>query len=776
MQKIPMQQIPTAEKLKITDGGKVPEWIKQNRDFFINNLGNVNTEEIEKLYSVLEDIIDNEYTYLTNPLNSTDSKYKNMPASLKDYNIIKPVVNRFLGERRRRPNKFSVVPIGDDVVNAVREKEEDLFKKALEDRLLFILQAKGILSVDGEEPSKEEKIERQKISNKALNTVVEELALDGQNALEFLSQELDLDNKFQEAFYHFIVAGSVFDFKTIENNNIEYNIVKPSEIEVINWDERSPYAEDAFAIIRNMYWSKSSIIDVFNKYLDKDCLDWLDSAIDETPVNTSFGVIASGNGEKINYTTGNFLIQHIVWKTSVKRGILTYESILGVKEMPVDETYKLNKKNGDIKIEWKWENEWWEIYCLCKNTTSLDKDVKYIKWGRGEVQRTDLNNTSVCKLPYNGVKYGYTDRLDSIVKTGINYQKIINVLYYRFELALNRSYEKMLSFPISLIPKQKGWNTERWLYTMRAFSIVMFDDTADKAASVLSGLKEIDMSLGNYMERMYTLIQIIKNEYREAVGFNNQRFGDVGAREGKAVTEYALSQASKSTNDIVAKFESFREKSLEGLLDYSKFAFLDGKKGTYFKSDRSAKIFEINGIQHATRNYGVFVVDPISEQEKLDLFKNMLLQPLAQNNTDPEILAGIIETDSFEKVKQLTRQAKELADELEMELRNREEELKKYVADTEAQTEQKRFETQMLIAKERNDTEIKKALIMADSFNNKEGDSDGNGIPESQEIIDNYLDITRKINSDNDKARLARQQQESKERIANLKNKEDANN
>ena len=54
------------------------------------------------------------------------------------------------------------------------------------------------------------------------------------------------------------------------------------------------------------------------------------------------------------------------------------------------------------------------------------------------------------------------------------------------------------------------------------------------------------------------------------------------------------------------------------------------------------------------------------------------------------------------------------------------------------------------------ETEIQKALIMADSFNAKEGDADADGVAESDEIYNRYMD---RLNEVRDRYRNANQDQ-----------------
>ncbi len=744
----PEQMLSTSEKFKLEQGEITPQWFKRNRQYFAS-CSNKNIDDkirLEKLYAIADEtLIELDYKKTINPLNADKKEFNSMPATLRNYDIIKPIVDRFMGERRKRPNRFEVVPVGVEVVNEVKAKIEENYKTKLTERFLSVLQANGLpLNKSVEET---QQVIGKQIEDTTLLSYVEEKAKNAYTALNILNQDLRLEDKFQEAYYDYLISGSCYDFKAVFNNNVEYAVVSPLEIDVIGWDETSKFAEDATAIVRTMRWSAASIIDHFNKVLTEEQIKTIKGLESGKFSNASIGSFTSNSfrgvdGTYREYESGLILVEHIVWKSLTKRGTLTYQSDIGIQKMPVDDSYILDINNGDISIEWLWENEWYETF-VCSNGVQerLNEDVIYLHYGVGDVQRTMLDNTSKCKLPYNGIKRGYRrNTIVSPVKTGLAYQELINILHYRFDLALSRSYDKLMLFPIGLIPSIKGWDTERWMYSVRAFSIAFFDETKTNASVAIQGMKEIDMSLGNYMKDMWGLIQTVKQEYWDAVGFNAQRYGDINSSSGKALTEQAILQSNSSTYDMISQFEGFRETSLNALYDYSRFAWIDGKKGAYYTSQTAAVCYEIDGLEHASTEFGIFVVNPAQEEEKLQFYKQNILQPLAQNGNQPDLIADIIDTDNFSKLKELARRARKINEDYEMAKQQQINDSSQQVANMQLEAKQLEQQTQLEIAHLKAETEIEKALIMADSFNAKEGDSDGDGISESNEIIDRHLE------------------------------------
>lgn len=744
----PEQLLTSTEKFSVLEGEKVPDWFKRNRRYFISRATKSTTdkERLQKLYDIADEILDvTDYTKVINPLKAKKEQFQSMPATLRNYSIIKPVIDRFMGERRKRPNRFEVIPTGADVQNEIKQKIEEEYKTRLTKKFLLYLKGNGV-PLDNM-PEEEVNAVKQEVEKQVMLTVLEEKAIGGYQALEILNQDLRLEDKFQEGFYDYLVCGRCFDYKSISYNNVNYCIVSPLEIDVIGWDETSKFAEDATAIVRTMQWSAASIIDEFRHSMSEDDIKWVKEQEDNSFVLpnrfvNSVSTYRDIHGNSKEFERGFLTVEHVVWKSLTKRGILTYMTLMGETTKPVDDTYVLDKEAGDINIEWTWENEWYETFTVCRNLHSrLNDDVLFLHWGVGVVQRTMLDNTSKCKLPYNGVVRGYRNStIVSPVKTGIAYEELVNTLHYRFDLALSRSYDKLMLFPIGLIPNIKGWDTERWMYSIRAFSIMFFDETSDKATTAIQAMKEIDMSMGQYMMEMWGLIQTIKQEFWEAVGFNPQRFGDLGSQAGKAVTTQAIHQSISSTNDMIAIYEGFREVTLNGLLDFSKFAWIEGKRGAYFNSDKQLVLAQIDGIQHASTEYGLYVVNPMEEEQKLEFYRQTILQPLAQNGAQPDLIAEIVDTNNFSKLKELAKKSRQLAEEFQMKLQEQQNQSMLQVEQMRSETEAGKAELQKWIQIKKGEVEIQKALIMADSFNAKEGDTDGDGIDESDEIIDRYYE------------------------------------
>ena len=130
---------------------------------------------------------------------------------------------------------------------------------------------------------------------------------------------------------------------------------------------------------------------------------------------------------------------------------------------------------------------------------------------------------------------------------------------------------------------------------------------------------------------------------------NRQRFGDVKASDGKGVTEQAVYRSAVISAELNRKYEKFEEKEYKGLLDLSKLAFINGKKGKYINSDKRQALLDINPdnlIYLTETSFGVFVANSAQHEKDLELMKQYAFS-MAQNGGDAtlwlEMSGGIIQ-------------------------------------------------------------------------------------------------------------------------------------
>lgn len=644
------------QKLKSTK--KTKQWRQDCVEGYINNSAFTKSTKTDLLrfYEAYNgELSEKDYNYVTNPYNSQAGKKRNFPAKLRNYNILKPVVDLLLGEKTTRPSNFSVTVTNGDAVSRMEEEKQKQILATLQQMFINSLNEQGVQT--GQQ-SKEVDTPEQ-VAKYVETSWQDSRAIVGQQVLNYLRDNLDLPDKLQQAFFDWLVSGYVYTYKGVCMDDVEYEVVSPLDIDY----SKSPgveFVEDGDWVVRKELMSSNAVLDSFYDLLSESQVEQI-----EQPHRNRSGSFAIPFLQRVDETFGDderFIeVMHVCWKSFKKVGILTYVDEFGVsQEMMVDDTYKVDKEAGET-VEWYWISEVWEGY-------RIDGDI-YVGIEPIPAQRNQMGNTSICKLPYNGRAYSNRHAANiSIVQMGMPYQILYNVFHYRMELTIAKNKDKIALIEMNTIPKRHGWDEEKFMYYADAMGFAFIDSTAEGKNNERVSFNQyqvLDMSLGQYIAAQMQLLQAIKQEWEELLGISRQRKGQITASDGAGTTENAIAQSTAMTEEIFRKFEKFEQKEMQGLLDVSKHAFRNGKKIQYIADDYRNAWLDIDGAQYSESEFGIFAKNASKENEKIRTMRQMTMA-MAQNGLGAGSIAEILDADNFSRIKQLANEAEKKQEELQM--------------------------------------------------------------------------------------------------------------
>lgn len=696
----PTQKNTYAEKTKKDENGRT--WGTNCVDFLCNeSLQDNAREEILKHYRLVDggEMEPRHYEHVLNPLNTEEDRYKRFPTRLRNYDIITPVINLYAGEFSKRYKNATVLDSNPNDENRYKEGLHQMISAYYQQQTVNNLNSLGLETgiPSQEQPPVQEAIDEYN-SNFDRDRVIS-----GQAVLDYILYSQDAEDKYQEAYLDWIKSGIAVTYKGIYHNDIDLENVPPWEI-TLPRTHKSRFIEDYPWITRRQVLTVNEIIDRWHDVLTDDEITYLES-FNQNEFTGKAGYVRLPTewiGKDDDYTpyhleeVNGIEVYHCQWRSFRKIGILTYKGLLGlVKRREVDDTYELDKENGDISIEWKWISQVWEGWKI-----DIDNPI-YLDVRPLPYNRMELNNKSVQKLSYNGrVNRSVTGKLINLPSIGENFQIIYNILKYQFEKAVNKNKNKIAIIPQGLIPKGvNGWDEEKFMYFAEAGSLMVVDEAQPTAGIAMQGIKVLDLGLGQYLKECYELMQLVKAEWWDAIGMNRQRYGDSMASDGKAVTEQAIYRSAIISEELNRKFEKFQAKDYEGLLDLSKLAFLNGKKGKYVNSDKREAFLNINpddAIFHLESDYNVHVINSAEETDNINMAREYAFS-MGQNADAPTMLE-LIGSKNFEKTKHLVTKMYEMN-------KKREEALNESNNKSAEAIEQMKAETQ----KEKNNVEIYKA-------------------------------------------------------------------
>ena len=643
---IPKQRVPLSQKDE--------KWQKNCVDAFIN-LSKFGISErrtyLKSLYDYYNGVIDEEdYNYVLKPYGKTR---KNFPSKLRNYPIIKPVIDLLLGEKSKRPLEFTVTVQNSDSISIKEETLKNLMLTNIKAKFLSELAKQGQLpeGVEAEEPPLPKQIQEE-----FNRSYVDARAIRGQAALNYIMYFTEFYDKLQKQFFHFLVTGECYSHKGVRRNETFYEVINPLDVD-FDKDPDIDFVEDGDWAILRKYAHASTIIDNLGDFLTDDQILQL-----ETPTHTAaqayllYRAEAAGADDNI-YRNRLVEVVTVYWKSRKRVGFVMYDDPnTGNQEtFDVEEDYKMPKELKDLgaKMEWEWVNEVWE-------GTRID-GLYYIKMRPYVNQRNSLDNPSICKLPINGRKYSDINSQNvSLISLGIPYQLNYNIYKYRLELAIARSKDIIAQFDINMIPK--NWDMDKFMHYVEGTGIAWVDYNKEGIQLSPQHQSVLDMSIKTISQYL-TLLESIMLEWEKLSGVTRQRQGQMGTYEGKATSQQSIVQSSHITEDIFRKFSHFEQRELQGLLDYSKEAWLNGKKATYVMPDGSFDELDLDPITHMESEYGIFVSDAGKDIDKKQKIEG-LAQAAVQNGLPLSAAIAMYESDSLSQIKDKIVQAEKAQEEL----------------------------------------------------------------------------------------------------------------
>ena len=730
--KIPRQKMPISKKNK--------EWRESCVEAFID-LSNQGTgytthkDSVKRVYDYYNGVIvEAEYRHVLKPYGKSRS---NFPSQMRNYPIIKPIIDLLLGEKSKRPFNFTVVVKNSDSISIKEEQKKEQIYRGLEQMFVNSMNERGVeTGIDSKEVEMP-----QHIAEMFETSYVDQRAILGQNAMNYIMQDQEVSDKMDKAWFHFLVSGQCYTHRGVRNGEPFYDVLNPIDVDY-DLDPDLEFVEDGdWALVRK-YVHASTVIDHYYESLtDQQILELEEPRHAEAD---SYLLYTNSVGKDANsYRNRLVEVINVYWKSRKRIGFLVYTNPLTgqMEEEMVEDGFRMpaELKELDAKVEWVWVNEVWE-------GTRIDGRF-FININPVPNQRLSLDNLGACKLPINGRKYSDVNAENiSLVSLGIPFQLTYNIYKYRLELAIARSKDMIAQFDINMIPKK--WDMDKFMYYVEGTGIAWVDYNKEGIQLNPQHQSVMDMSIKT-IEQYITLLESIMLEWEKLSGVNRQRQGQVGAYEGKATSQQAIVQSSHITEDLFKKFNRMEERDVQALLDYSKEAWHGGKKAAFVMPDGTQEFLDISTVPYMESNFGIFVTDSGREQEKFDAIKQ-LSQSMVQNGVPASTIVDMLDAESFQGVKAKISQAEQYLEDLQAKQQEAQQQIEQAKLDGEAEA---RENDNMNKQKDR-ETQIQVAMIHADD-NNKRVEVDKLKISKEVEVKDRDADTKRKTVEETSRANKA---------------------
>jgi hypothetical protein len=644
---------------KLSMSAKTQDWKEACVDSIVGREGGLYTERdrMKTAYDLYNGIFKEEdLKYVTNPYKVDDS----FPASLQNFNIIRPKINLLLGEETKRPKNIMVYQTNE----SAGEKQKAKMKEMLMEAIMADVQR----SMSGEQVSKEEmdkKFEEEvaKITNYVGSNYTNPAEVVAHSSLEFLRASLRLDNETLKGFKDGLIAGKEIFYTGIHNGDPLLERVNPLEFSHDN-DPELDNIEDGDWATRHMRMTPTAIYDRFNDIMTESDLNKVLDLVEgkggtgKRPESDfsriEFKTVSNPVSEDTENLQAAYIdVWHAVWRSFKKVGFLHTPNDIpeeGDSLDLVDETYKPTE--GET-IEWDWVTEIWEGYKIGNDIYVGIQPVSY--------QSASIDNPNSAKLPYIGSLYSDTNSTNrSLVDIMKPLAYMYIIIWYRLELALSRDKGKIINMDITQIPKSMNVDVNKWLHYLTALGVNFINpyeegwDIPGREGGRPAAFNQIgaqDLTMTNVIANYIDLMNKIEEMLGELSGVSKQRQGQISSSELVGNVERSVVQSSHITEVLFWTHNDIKKRAYMSLLNVAKHAWKNSdKKSLYYVLDDMSRKFVDITPDFLYSDFGVFMSDSSKEAQNIEVLRT-LLQPAMQNGASLLDAASVLTADNMNVIK-----------------------------------------------------------------------------------------------------------------------------
>lgn len=693
----PQQRVSGNEKQKA-------EWYANCIDYIIDaGLAANDRSEDETMLSIQRGMIpDDFYKKTLNPYNSAKEKYTRFPATMRNLDIMNDIIRRYVSEYFKGIHEFIVGANNPEIVlnkeaklkEKVLQLAEQAFQQKFEQEYQTAVQQAQANGQDPRQINPQDVMpDIEQFIAQFNEQYIDDESKQAQEVLNYIRSMTEDNIIYLGCFFDYVTLGECFSYTEIKGNKLIKERVPVLEAYPV--PNSNFFVEDHDMFARRMWMSYQQIVDTFDESLtDKDrkfletyyAKDNSTGSVTMLPYSQMFETYPNVCGKfskeerelfkkdpvRVSEVNNNlYEVWHVVWRGEAKRGILTYINEIGLQTTRiVEEDYELNKEAGDISIEWEYEPQVYEGYRIGHRYTSIYP-----------IKARPIPFNRDGKLPYNGIMeiLPFMGKF-SIIKLITPYQIMRNIFAYHREMVIAKNKLLILMLPESLIAS----DTEDKLYKMAADGILLVDDEDDASGIKMQQVRMLNASMGDYITQITNLMEATKQEAREMVDMNMQRYGDIAQSAGAATTQEAITRSSMGMVVLVQMFDEFRKHDYNRDIDYAKLAYIDGLDTTYWDILGNKKFLSLDVNSFVNSDCSTTVRNDAKEQDKVQQLRQWAFS--AAQNGDLDMAIAAISGDNVSQIKATVQKFMDIKRQHEKDMQQAEQMLKQ--ADIEAKLQE----------------------------------------------------------------------------------------
>ena len=687
-----------------------------------------------------------------------------LPAQMVNRDISSGKIKSVLGMESKRPFQYKVIATNSEATTRIEQEEFSRIKKFVIDDIMGPIRKQVEIKyqeqIKGGQLSEEElrqlqqqmESEIQSQTPAQVKTYMEREHQDpaevmAHQLLEYLSRTCDLKKKFNKAFKHLHLSAKEVLYVGIMNGHPEVWNVNSLRFSC----DLSPdldFIEDGEFCTNEYRMTPSTVIGYFGKELTNQQIDEVYSL--QAKVNVDF--VRDGMFSFDVYNDNDYAntvrVLHCQWKSLRPIKFLTYRDENNEeREKIVDESYKLNKEAGDIKIEIEWIPEVYEGWKI---------NDHHVRMGPVEGQFKDLSNLFHCKLSYYGA---ICDNLNSEPTCLMDrlkvYQYYFNIVMYRLEMLLASDKGKKILMNINAIPDTDGMDVKKWQYFLESSPFVYYNpDEEGSSMDANNVAKVLDLSLISDIGKYIDIAEYLKKQAGESVGITPGVEGQTSPYESVGNNRTNIAASSNILEPYFELHAHVKRNVLTALIETAKVAY-HGKNVvqlSYVLDDMSRKVLNLDMGLLDGSTIGLFVDDSSKAAEIKDMIKQFAHAALQNQKVELSDIISVIRQEGVVEAEETLKGAERERREADMQVQESQSKHAKemqQMAEAAKEKEHER-EKELIVLKEteKRKTVIIQGTLVGASFN-PDQDKDDDGENDFVELAKNGLDAEIKQSKQN---------------------------
>lgn len=633
----------------LAESQKTEQWAKETADWCIAHANIQDNPKILSLYDMYNGQRDNtQFDYITKTFGV------DFPAKLKHVPLVRPKINRLVGEEQERGVDLQVISVDRDSVD---EKKQHIFNYVV--RRFIQLQRQEI--TEDEFRREENFLRRSFRTNKEI-------------AVYHMLKEYIYTHRLHEVF-----SDSMLDkiITGMEIGRVKLNRVGEDPVVETFSPDQIYYAPNQTKWISDCDWAvrvnnltSTEIMDFYGEEISKDDQDKI---FNRRELYSKEAVKLGGGRTMDDLLTEPIDIhEHYSWDNDI---FTVYEvEFKSIRKVPVhisknkfnpenpfkklltEDQYESLPNNRKKDVKFYYTEDLWRL-------TRIGPDI-HVRIGKVNIPERDQKKPSKVKLTFEGLTFSDKIKPFSLVKATWDIQMLYDIMHFHKENLIALSGTRGSIMDLAQMPDfgfgfgtEEGFmkNLQMFLY-YKKMGVMMIDSGKLKPGMTFNQFGTYDDTVGNGLGVVIQIIDHLDRIAGDIINVNRQRVGLIESRDGKANTENAIHQSALGTEPIFNEHDDFKDRILTKVANLSRLSYAKGGKGgAYVDKNFDQHIYTLEP-EHTIGDFNIFVTNRANTKRTVEELK-IAAQRYAQEGRIPfQDSIDILTTGSLQEIQTILKE------------------------------------------------------------------------------------------------------------------------